>query len=125
MFKITEDKNHLKGKTGEVFYRQCRTSEGVYFIKDKGNRIEKEVKIGRRKEKFYFYIAKYDNEYRATEETSGMCIKEMTAKTIAAAMKNISELSVDWYKRLSAFLNSNDIRIKRMELLKEQLTTNE
>ena len=99
-------------KKGEMFYRQFPDN---VFVKDKGRRVDRQVKYNGKMQTVTFFVSQDGEWYNATESMAGLKITDIYFKTAKSVVKALNKLDDSELKKLCDFYQSNDGRLKKMQ----------
>ena len=99
-------------KKGEMFYRQFPDN---VFVKDKGRRVDRQVKYNGKMQTVTFFVSQDNEWYNATEAGAGLKITDIYFKTAKSVVKALNNLDDSELKKLCDFYQSNDGRLKKMQ----------
>ena len=99
-------------KKGEMFYRQFPDN---VFVKDKGRRVDRQVKYNGKIQTVTFFVSQDNEWYNATEAGAGLKIRGIYFNTAKSVVKALNKLDDSKLKELCDFYQSNDGRLKKMQ----------
>ena len=99
-------------KKGEMLYRHLPDN---VFVKDKGIRVDRQVKHNGKMKTVTFFVSQDGEWYNATEAMAGLKISGIYFKTAKSVVKALNNLNDSNLKELCDFYQSNDGRLKKMQ----------